>query len=174
MRNARAGATAVPELEPPVDERGRNRAVRLRGHRVGVDLLDKVHRLRRGHRAVADPVAVRLVASPHHPLHRGAELAPLVEERPAEVDMVEQHVRGARETAVLDPVLDGEPAPPKARLDAPDEMQVFAEHRGLDHLPFRPQHALVPLPAGAVPDEPRRGHRRPPVERVVHRLAGPG
>lgn len=82
------------------------------------------------------------------------ELGPLVDHREPGIAVVGEHVRGQRVPGVLDLVVDGEAGLADARLDAPAQRQVLAEHRGLEHLALRPQQALVAVPPLAVADQP--------------------
>ena len=78
----------------------------------------------------------------------------LVDDREADVAVVQEHVAGRMVADVLDDVVDGEPALADPRLDAATERQVLAEDRRLKHLALGPQDAVVPIPSLAIPGEP--------------------
>ena len=80
-----------PEAEPAVDDRDRNPLVRLGGDLVLEDLLDEAASGR-----LDDVVSLHGVVAARLDRRRGYEqLRPLVDDGPADVDVVEEHVGGA-------------------------------------------------------------------------------
>ena len=148
------------EPEPAVDDRDGNDPVGLGGDIVLEHLLDET--FRRSHeRAVAldGVVAARLDAA-----RRNEQLRAGVDDREADVDVVEEHVRGRVEADVLDRVVDTHARLADTSLDPPAQQELLAEHGGLEHLALRPQHALLAVPALAVAGQARRAVRHAPVQ----------
>jgi hypothetical protein len=83
-------------------------------------------------------------------------LGALVDDREADVHVVEHRVRRRPEAAVLDRVADGHGGAAGLGLDAAGEDQELAEHGRLPDLALGPQHAALALPARPVAQEPRR------------------
>ena len=104
-----------------------------------------------------------VVAGPHR-VGLGHQLAGLVQQREAQVDVVENHQRRGRRPQVFHPVLDGQPALAQPGGDAAGQAQVLAEQAGLPHLPLHPEAALVALPFFAHLDVARRQQRQPAMQ----------
>ena len=155
--------------ERGIDQGCRRHAVRRRDQVVLIDLLAEVG-LGRTLKAIADPLGAQVrVHRMDDRAARQQELGALVEHRPAEIVVVEQHVRGRTKAPVLDPVGDADADAAERRLDPPDQHQVLAEHRHLGDLALGPQRAAIALPALAVAQEPPRNLGDPAVQRIVDR-----
>jgi len=111
------------EAEIAVDDGDRHAAVRLRRDLVLEDLLH-VSSLGRVHRPVPlrGMIASRLDRSRGH-----QQLRALVDHRPADVDVVEEHVRCHVVADIRDLVAQHEPGLAHARLHAAAKQQLLAE-----------------------------------------------
>nr|WP_262496019.1 hypothetical protein [Nonomuraea sp. SYSU D8015] len=101
----------------------------------------------------------------------GLEPGALVEQRPAEVDVVEEHVRRRLEPGVRDRVDQPDLVAAEVGLDAADQTQVLGEYRGLAHLALGPQHAAVTFPPLAVASRSRRDAVDPDLARPSSRAS---
>ena len=150
------------EPEPPVDDPDRDRALAFRREDVLEAGLGQVWD-RRAELAIAldrDAVVGRRLAAGHE------QLGALVDDREADVAVVQLHLARARVADVLDLVVDREPALTEARLDPPAEEEVLPEDGRLEDLALGPQDALVAVPALAVADEPGGQPADPAVEPI--------
>jgi hypothetical protein len=141
-------------------------------HVVLIDLLGKIG-LRRPLRTIAGALAAQLMDRVHDLADRRQKLAALIQQRIAEVEVVEQHVRGRAKAAVLDPVLDRDRAAAELRLEPAGQHQVLAEHRHLGDLRLGEKHAALALPALAIAQQARRNLRDAAVQRIVVPIEAP-
>ena len=157
-----------PDAEPPVDDRGRGVAGIVRDEIVLEHLLD-VPRLRGHHR----PVSVHRMVAPRRSSRGGDdELRTLVDDRKADVDVVEEHVRRQVMTDILDHVMDSQPGLPHDGLDSSSEHELLAEDARLQRLSLGPERARVSIPALAVSHEARGPVRHATVQSEGLRLLG--
>ena len=98
------------------------------------------------------------------------QLRPLVDDRKADVHVVEVHVRRRVVPQVLDLVVDLETRLADPHLDPAAQQELLSEEGCLEHLALREEHALVALPALAVSDETGGAVRDAPVEAERLRL----
>lgn len=156
------------EVDPQafVDQPGPDQARPLGFQSVLVDLLDEA-RQRSRHLGVGDALFGDAVTAPQGAVRRQLVAGALVQEGPADVDVVEVHVRRRVEARVAHPVDQADLRTPEVGLDAAGEPQVLAEDGRLAHLALGPQHAAaVRLPPLAVPGQPGREVGDPAVQGV--------
>ena len=141
----------------------RDPAVRLGGEVVLEDLLHVS-----GLGPVERRVALRRLAGARtHRRGRGEELGAVVDHWPADVHVVEQHVRRRIEALVGDLVPDRQARLAERNLDPASEHQVLSEDRGLADLALGEEDAVVAVPALPVAEEPSRRSGDPSVEPVA-------
>ena len=122
---------------------------------MGIDLFPEPI-LRNRLKTKVDLSFVRIVRVIRCRRDRCDKLGAIVQHWPANIDMVEQHMRRTIKTLVLDPVVNRDAGFADPGLDPPNEMQVLREHRDLGDLSFGPECAVVAVPARAVTGQARR------------------
>jgi hypothetical protein len=108
---------------------------------------------------------------PQHIRDGGQITRALVEQRIADIDMIEEHMRRARKAVIDDPVGNADLIAPDIGFDPPDEMEILAEHRRLLHSAFGPEDATVTVPAFAIAGEPGRNRADAPMQRMPRDLS---
>ena len=92
-----------------------------------------------------EPLA-RFVIARRHFLGRYDEARPLIDDREADVAVVELHVRHALEALVADRVADGDDVAAGCELDAPAQQQILVEDARLTHLALDEDDVVVAAP----------------------------
>ena len=158
----RRGRHAYPDPLPPI---------RVRGQRMLVHLLGEPG-LRAWEDQVRNPLLSHAVATPQGLRDGGVERGALVQQRPAHVDVVQEHVRGQVEARVADPVGEPDLGAAQVGLDPPVQHQVLREDRRLVDLALRPENAAAGVPPLAVAGEPGGDVGHPAVQPVPDILPG--
>ena len=96
------------------------------------------------------------MSRPHDVGNRRDVARSLVDQRVADIDVVEEHVRGSRKAVVDDAVADPDLQPADIRLDAPYQVQVLAEDGRLLNDALGVEHAAVAFPCLAIGSQPGR------------------
>src|ERR1700733_1695853 len=163
---------AATAVEIRIDQSDRYLALRVRHHGVLIDLfVEAVLRLRLKQIADALPLHVVGMRCPGGLVDRSQIAAAPVENRIAEIDVIQKHVRRLVEAVIDYAIVQGECAFTDLGFDAPNEMQVFTENRRLLHQTLAPKRALITVPALAIAQELAGDHADAAVQRTIDRLA---
>ena len=144
------------DAERVVDERDRHFPRSVRGELMLPHLLVEIE-LRRRKRPVAGLLPAVVVAGMRRPDDIGNRrqiAGAFRQHRMADIDVIAEHVRRPVEAVVHHPIGEPDLVASDIRLDASDQVQVLAEHRGLLDDAFAPERARVAVPALAIAGEP--------------------
>ena len=162
------GVELVTETQPQavVHHGGGDAAGGIGLERVVKHLLHETRLRRRLHAVVCLLYVARHVGS-QSGRDGGRETCTLIKQRPAQVDVVQQHMRCARKAMVAYRVGKVDLSPAYSDLDAPGHGQVLTHDLDLVHGALAPQDRFVAIPAHPVAVELRRLQRATPMHRIA-------
>ena len=161
------------EPEPRIDDCDMHAAGRVGGHLVRESLLREVRLRRDEGRPASRVIEIGRAEKQLRPRsHRGDQLRAGIDERKADVEMIEEHVLDRHEGAVFDHVFHNEGCAAELGAIGARHHEIFAIRLRLCHAADGLHDQIVAFPAFHERDELRRYHGRAVVHSVALQRAG--